>query len=260
MFQWWYLIFELPFIAALIFLLLQAVGAIHAERDATFDTGHDVDLDHGVEIDAHDLGHDADLGHDHDVGDAAHPHSILLHGLSILGVGKIPISLVMMSFCFIFGFSGWASNQLLSAVFPPSLFVWLSLAIALVSSVALTRLIAEGLSKLVPTTESYGSSPLQLLGKTATARYGISGTSGSACLYDEYGNFTEVPCVTVEGEEPITDGESIVLARYDLERRIFLVCRNPESARSPELESPKIVSSEDVVEKRRTYGNNREKT
>jgi hypothetical protein len=258
MLQWWYLIFELPFIAALIFVLLQAVGASHTGQGDAPEVGHD--LDQGVEMDAHDLGHDGDIAHDHGAADQSHEGHVLLRSLSLLGVGKVPLSLLLMSFCFIWGFSGWASNQLLSTVLPPSLFIWPSLAIALVSSIALTRLMAEGLSKLIPTTESYGTSPLQLLGKTATARYSISSTSGSACLYDEYGHFTEVPCLTLEGDEPIADGESVVLVRYDLERHVFLVCRNPESRRLSDLEPNRIVSLEDTDQERRTvHGNSREK-
>src|SRR5687767_13728649 len=108
--QWWNLIFLLPAVGALIYLLVLALGAIPLE-------GHDVDV-----------GHHLDAGH-HDV---EHGDGDPFHGaLSLIGVGRLPLSLVLMSFAFLWGFFGWLGNRLFSMVLPsPSLFLWPSLVMA----------------------------------------------------------------------------------------------------------------------------------
>lgn len=216
--QWWNLIFVLPFVASLGYLLLQAFGGIH--------------FDHGVELDAHfdhDVGveHDADVSPSHD-SDSGDGESFILQVLSVLGVGRIPLASVLMSLCFLWGFLGWASNEIFKGYLPGFLFVWVSVGIAFVGSVILTRYLAIGIGKLMPTTETYGSSDFKLLGSVATLRYDLQpGSKGSATLFDEFKNYQEVPCRLMEGDEPMKAGDSVVLMTIDQDAGCFEVSRNP---------------------------------
>ena len=211
--QWWNLVFLLPAVAALLYLLLLALGALPAEGgdgDLDVEPGLHVEV-HGAHIEIHP--HDAidDIPH------GEHHDSDPFRGaLSLIGVGRIPISLVLMSFFFLWGFFGWAANLLFSSVLPsPALFIWPSLIVALLGSGFFTRFLAMGLGRLMPSTESYGASSSELVGRIADVRYALTETSGSVQLYNQYGSIYEVPARVMPGELPIPSGERVVLWRYD---------------------------------------------
>ena len=211
--EWWNLVFLLPAVAALLYLLLLALGALPAEGDhgdLHVEPGLHVEI-HGahIEIHAHDAIDDIPHGEHHDMDP-------FRGALSLIGVGRIPLSLVLMSFFFLWGFFGWAANQLFSTVFPsPALFIWPSLAVALVGAGAFTRLLAARLGRLMPSTESYGASSSELIGRIADVRYALTETSGTVQLYNQYGSIYEVPARVMPGELPIPAGERVVLWRYD---------------------------------------------
>jgi hypothetical protein len=190
--QWWNLIFVLPAFAALLYLLLLALGALPVEGG---DLDADADLDHDV---------------DHDTGN-------LFHGaLNLVGVGRVPLSLILMSFFFLWGFFGWLGNQLFAAILPsPTLFIWPSLLLALVGAGVLTRTLAAALGRVMPATESYGADARGLLGRVADVRYPLTERSGSVQIYDQHGSLHEVPARVLPGEREIAAGERVVLWRFD---------------------------------------------
>lgn len=204
--QWWNLVFLLPAAAALLYLLLMALGAAPME-------GHDadIDLDLDNDVDTH-IGHagfDGD-GHGHGGFDP------FRGALSLIGVGRIPLSLVLMSFAFLWGFFGWAGNQLFGTLLrAPALFIWPSLVLAFVASSVLTRFLAVGLGRLMPATESYGAAAQELVGRLADVRYPLTETSGTVQLYDRHGTLHEVPARVLPGEDAIPVGVKVVLWRYN---------------------------------------------
>ena len=209
--EWWNLIFLLPAFAALLFLLLLALGALPAEGgpgDIHVEPGLHVEV-HGAHIEIHPHDLPDDIGHDSDTDP-------FRGALSLIGVGRIPLSLVLMSFSFLWGFFGWAANQLFASVLPsPALFIWPSLAVALVGAGVFTRFLAMRLGRLMPSTESYGASSSELVGRIADVRYALTETSGTVQLYNQYGSIYEVPARVMPGETPIGSGERVVLWRYD---------------------------------------------
>jgi membrane protein implicated in regulation of membrane protease activity len=209
--QWWNLIFLLPAMAALLYLLLLALGALPAE-------GHDADVDLDVDPDLHIEVHSPHTD--------IHPGNLPNHtpsvsdpfrgALSLIGVGRVPLSLVLMSFLFLWGFFGWLANQVFGSVIAaPALFIWPSLVVALVGASTLTRFFAARLGRLMPATESYGASTRELVGRIADVRYALTETSGTVQLYDEYGSIHEVPARVMHGESVIPAGERVVLWRFD---------------------------------------------
>src|SRR5215471_17278739 len=124
LFQWWNLIFTLPFGIGLLPLLLQAAGAVH------FSHGGLAHLPHvgGSHLPHHIAAH----GHAPSPAPAAHApaHTPAIAGthahagarqaparvLSILGIGKVPIILIFSIFCLIWGTTGIAGNQVFSTI------------------------------------------------------------------------------------------------------------------------------------------------
>lgn len=196
LFAWWNLIFVLPFLAALLLLLLQAFGAMHVAGEA--DAEHDLDADH-------------DSG-------------VLDKALSLLGVGRVPLSLLLTSFALLSGFTGWASNQILQPLLvSPALFVGPSIGVALASSFFLTRAFALLMSRVMPAAESYATSKRSLLGREGTAISEISQSFGRVRVRDEHGNLQDVSCRADANTPLIPDGATVTLMSFDDERECYIV-------------------------------------
>ncbi len=216
-FEWWNLIFELPFLVAFILVLVMATGTLPLD--------HDVNVEHHMEL-SHDMGHAADheMVHGGDHAGHAAEHSgdwNVLHLLTLLGVGKVPMALVLMSLSVIWGFVGWTSNLVLGSWVSPAVFVPISMVLALVGSLVLTRYLALLFARVVPNVETYGVTSERLLGKTGEARYPISETFGEALVRDRYGELHQVSCRTLPGKEAIPSGSKVVLYQYDSDHDLF---------------------------------------
>lgn len=200
--EWWNLIFLLPALAAVFYVLLLAVGAAA--------------VDHG--------GHDFHVGHDlhaHVEGDAEHDL------LSVLGLGRVPLSLILVSFCMLWGVIGWFAVRAFSTIWPnPGTFVWPSIVTALLGAALLTRLMTSLLGRIMPRTESYGAGARELVGRLAEARYAITSAGGSVQVYDQHGSLHEVPARVLPGEASIPAGARVVLFRYDDVSGSYLVTQD----------------------------------
>jgi len=241
--QWWNLIFDLPFVAALIPLLMQATGAAHFGHG-----GHGVHLGH---LHGGPAGHHFHLGHHHLEAAAPHAapaaapahaaaghpqaaHQAATHGsgnpsaisraLSLLGIGKVPIMMVFSSFCFLWGFTGLAANLLLAPAFAlPALFILPSMGIALVSSLVLTGALSQGISKVMPSVDTYTTPRAGFLGKTGHALYEINATSGAAVVLDNESNRVQIKCRTDQEGTVIPRGHSLSVEWFDEQKEMFVV-------------------------------------
>src|SRR5438067_3052533 len=136
--SWWNLIFIVPFLLAMLYLGVYTLTGItfgeadaDADMDADADVHVDAEVDHDISADAdadhdisaesnadHDIGndhdagdHDADQDGDHDADDGGGPSSALLAALAWLGVGKVPVSLLLMILLMTWGAVGFGINQ-----------------------------------------------------------------------------------------------------------------------------------------------------
>lgn len=239
--QWWNLIFDLPFVAALIPLLLQATGAAHFGHSA-----HGVHMGHaglhGHHLHLPHLGHHAVGAADAHVAAPAHAAAapghapaahaahhaespgMLSRALGILGIGKVPIMMVFSSFCFVWGFTGLAANLLLASAFAaPALFILPSMGIALASSLLLTGLLSQGVSKVMPSVDTYTTSREGFLGKIGHSLYEINHTSGAAVVLDNESNRVQIKCRTEAEGAVIPRGQSLSVSRYDEQAGMFVV-------------------------------------
>jgi len=242
--SWWNLIFVLPAVGALLYLLLLATGTIAGDT-GDVDAGLDADLDPG---DVHGIEHAFSGGGASADGEPAQSGGVM-HILSLAGVGRAPLSLLLVSFAFLWGFLGWLGNIIFGSVIDsPALFIWPSLALALIGSLVLTRLLAGALHRLLPATETYAVSNRQLVGRLASVRYGVTDSTGSAQLYDDQGRMHEVPVRILPGETPIPAQSSVVLWRYDPDSNAFLV--TPEHDPHEAVASPRRLPTHEEVRER----------
>jgi hypothetical protein len=237
--QWWNLVFILPFTAGLIYLFLMCSGLVSSEHgagvggdiDHDIQFEHDVDLDHDIQVDHGDIGHDQGAEHDTDSENDAEQDAgdgLFLRALSFLGLGKAPVSMLFMCFCFIWGFTGWAANMVFSKVLVfPALFVWPSLAAAFLASVFFTRWLAKLFSRFMPTTQTYGTTNQQLIGKSAEATFNITEKFGMARTTDDAGNQHDIYCRVQPGKEEIPKQSRVILMQYDVTENFFYVKLNP---------------------------------
>lgn len=217
--EWQNLIFILPFVGAVFLLLTMAMGGIssEAEIDHNIDIDHDLDLAHEVDLD-HGLEHNVDLHHE---------TSLPLRVLSFFGVGRVPVSVVIVSFCLTWGLTGWTSNQFINKILPwPWLYVWASVVIALLLATVLTRWIAHGLAKIMPSTETQATKAYDLIGKEGTTLHTVTTRFGEIRVRDKFGNLQSVNCRIKTGDPEIPKGTRALLMSWQSEGRFYLVQRN----------------------------------
>lgn len=197
---WYEILFYVPFLIGVVFLLLMGTGMLS-------DQGADVD-------------HDFDASHQDVDGDAG-PIS---RALSVLGVGRAPVSVVLVTLCFSWGFFGWASNRILQSLgFSLDWFGWISVVVAVVLSILFTGKMSRLLARIMPTTETSIQSASSFVGKRATALYPITENSGAASFVDDNGGQQEVLCRVDPTKGEIPPGSKVVLVRYEEGRQLFFV-------------------------------------
>jgi membrane protein implicated in regulation of membrane protease activity len=253
LFAWWNLIYIVPFALALMYLgLFVFTGITFGDADADFDADADADLDADadgdVQVEAHVVGeHDGGFEHGADGGTAlAHvPHgatalqvheghvaeghadasgSLLMNLLSFLGLGKIPISLALMIFLFVWGISGFAINSALYGWLGASPILGvISMPIALLVSVLLTGAFAATIGRLIPKSDAAHHRRSDLVGRSGEAIYDIDSQFGMANVRGDQGDLFQIPCRTREGVGRISKGTRIVIFDYDREKSVFYV-------------------------------------
>jgi hypothetical protein len=232
LFQWWNLIFTLPFGIGLLPLLLQAVGAVHFSHGvAHLPHVGGSHVPHHVAVHSHapsstPAAH-APAGAPATAGTHAHADAQQTPArvLTILGIGKAPIMLIFTIFCLIWGATGVAGNQVFSMILRfPSLSVWPSMLCAFLVAYSTTGVLSRWISRLMPDTETYGTDEQLLVGRTAQAAYELNAKTGSAFLLDDQQNRIQVRCRTHDGST-IPRGAEVLLLEYDAKSRIFTVVR-----------------------------------
>jgi len=253
-FGWWNLVFLAPFLLALIYLgVYAASGLTFGDADADHDFGADADHDIGADAD-HDLGADADADHDlgadadhdvaadadgdadadadadHDAGDGGHGvhanangHSSLFTALTWLGVGRVPLSIILMVLLLSWGAIGFSVNVLSNDLFKgePWRLVLLSLPAAFAGSLLVTGGISKAIVKLIPLNETSARRRHELLGSVGEAVYAIEETSGVIAVRDDHGDLFQVAGRVEPGKPPIPKGTRVKLVAYDAPRKLF---------------------------------------
>jgi membrane protein implicated in regulation of membrane protease activity len=225
----WY---NLPFLIALggciLFALLQLIGGIgdndaDADLDANFDTDVDIDADF-------------DLDGAADLPEAQPQYAGQSFGpLAALGLGRIPLALILMALLGCFGAIGLIANTLLASVlggYAPLLF-----AAVLIGAGVLAFVVTARISRLLGRAVAESSTAVsfeQLVGRVgAVSSASVSPTYGRVSVRDTHGTIHTVFAV-IEHGEPLTERSEVALVAYDKTQHRFLVRpieRHPSSAR-----------------------------
>lgn len=218
------------------------VGADHdvdIGADHDFDVGADHDVDIGADADAdvdHDLAADHDVHVDHHLAPHGVEHAVMhdqplvLRALSVLGFGKVPVSILITCLAVIFGATGLVANGLFGSVLPwnwaPTLYFWPSLGIATVAAFSLTGAFARGLHRVMPTSETYAIRPEDLVGRVGVAVYPLrAGERGVVSVRDDGGTVHQVAARPVDGD--IGRDADVILVRYHRQGDYYDVSVSP---------------------------------
>ena len=248
--SWWNLIFILPLLLALLYVGIYAVsGLTFGEADAGHDLdGHgDLDSDVHVDIDSdvHDLhvaDSDAPAHLESDTSadshaDAEHTSDGRIgshHVLSWLGLGRVPLSIVLMVLMISWGTIGFLINLALwrRTGTGPSVSS-ISLPAAIIGSLLFTRMITTFVARWLPTSETYVHRRHDLLGCTGEALFPIDNRFGMVTVRDTDGDLFQVPCRVQEGQDSIPKGHRVRLVAYNGKQQVFYVTEQSSAATSP---------------------------
>jgi len=242
---WWNLIFLAPFFVALLYLgvyTLTGIGSGDSEATGHGDGGHgdgdsaeadaDADADDGGS-DLH-MGTGAGGGHG---GDSAHPHGerggegkaaptsgqgVLGMALTWLGVGRVPISLILIVMMLTWGAAGFISNSLLRPATDWNAAA-ISLPVAAIIMLLVSKTIVMAMVRFVPLNESYAQKKREMVGSMGEALYPITQSFGMVGVRGERGDWRQVPCRVGEGVETIAKGSRVRLVAYSAADGMFYV-------------------------------------
>ena len=218
---WHDLMFALPLAIGIAMAAGVALGGLHGQQGDT-DTGHG---DAGHADAGHDLHHDA-----HSV-DLNLPNQPARRPLGralwiLLGLGRVPLSLVMMVGPLLFGATGWILNAILATVIAaPHVYVWLSLAGATIVSLLATGVLAHLIGRWLPLNESFSTRNEDLVGCVGHLVHAASPITGLAHVHDRRGNLQQVQCRTEDGA--LAKGAEVLLVSFDDRTQRFIVSQDP---------------------------------
>ena len=264
---WWNLIFVVPFGLALVYLGFYTLTGVtfgdadadvdaDADLDADADVDADVDADADADVDAEvdadadvdadveadadaDADHDVDADHDADAdadadhdADAVGGRSPLALGLfSFLGVGRVPLSILVTVLLFTWGAAGFIANALAQPRLGDGPKVALvSVPVAAVAGLLMTRAVSGLICRFMPLNETSARRRHELLGHAGTAIYPVNEQFGLAAVRDGEGNLFQVPCRVEPGREPIGKGHGLLLVGYSARQQIFHVIPDESAA------------------------------
>lgn len=239
---WYNVVFAACFVVGLFFTALQVLGLAHsdvdldadadADVDAGVDTDADVDADADADIDAHaDVDTDADADADTDSEASVHvgagggvgPGQAVAQ---FVGVGRVPVSAILMTLFYTVGLTGWIANTLLRPRYESdrALFVT-SLAIALVVGLVVMRLVSGLLGKYLPSVLTSALTRRQMVGLVGEAALPINERFGRVAVKDQYGTLHQLNCKVPSGVEPVAKGTRVILTKYLPEGDMYYVGR-----------------------------------
>ena len=179
---------NLPFAVALVLMLM--IGAVEAVGLGVGAAGIDAHGD--VHADAGDL-------------------------LGWLGVGRIPLLMVMVVLLALFGIVGITIQQLAAALLGAPLSAWIAAPAAFVAALPLTGFSARGLARILPGDETTAVSLDDLVGRRGTITVGTArrGCPARASVRDRHGQTHYVMVEPTDDRQSVGEGGSVLLVRRE---------------------------------------------
>jgi hypothetical protein len=137
----------------------------------------------------------------------------------LIGIGKAPISLVVLCLLLLWASAGLAGNLTWGTDR-----IWLSLLVAGLAALLGTRAAATQFARLIPAVESHHVERNELIGCEGTALYPITESAGTIRLFDRLRNLRQLDSRAYGANPPeIPSGTTVVVMDYDKQRQVFLV-------------------------------------
>ncbi len=175
--------------------------------------------------------------------------------MSLLGVGKVPFSMVLMLLVLSWGLIGVIVNRLLWPIMPVEwLLPLVAVPVAAVGSALLTSAAARGMARIMPLDESTAVSRREMVGRLGEALYDINETFGMMIVKDDRGERYQLPCRTGPGAPVIGKGQPVLLVHYDQEKEQFIVRPYELDAPGGQTDAPEVMPQPSVAQDRRALG------
>jgi hypothetical protein len=137
--------------------------------------------------------------------------------LAWMGIGIVPLLIVLVTLLALFGLTGIAFQQLAAALTGAPLSPWLAAPAAFVVALPLTGICARGLARILPQDESTAVSLNNLIGKRAEIVVGEArrGSPARGRVRDGYGQVHYVMIEPTGDDDSIRAGATALLVRRD---------------------------------------------
>jgi membrane protein implicated in regulation of membrane protease activity len=137
--------------------------------------------------------------------------------LGWLGVGHVPLLILLVVLLALFGMIGLTLQQLVSAIAGVPLAPWNAAAIAFVASLPLLGISARGLARIIPKDETTAIGLDSLLGKRATITVGTArrGSPAQARVRDVHGQSHYVMVEPNGDADAVAEGGTVLLIRRE---------------------------------------------
>lgn len=135
--------------------------------------------------------------------------------LDWLGVGRVPILVVVVALLTTFGVIGLVGQQLIDALFGAPLTAWIAAPAALIAALPLTGFVASGLARILPQDETTAYPVDGLTGLIGVIMVGEAraGSPARASVRDPHGQRHNVLVEPVDPDGVFREGEEVVLVR-----------------------------------------------
>ncbi|HEY0043560.1 MAG TPA: YqiJ family protein [Allosphingosinicella sp.] len=142
--------------------------------------------------------------------------------LDWLGVGRVPLLILLVVFLAIFGMVGLTLQQVAESLLGNPVTPWIAGPAAALAALPLTGIGARGLARILPQDETTAVSIDSLLGKRGTITIGTArrGSPAQARVRDIHGQPHFVMVEPHDEAHPIGEGETVLLVRRD--RHVFI--------------------------------------
>lgn len=137
--------------------------------------------------------------------------------LGWLGVGRVPLLIVLVVFLACFGLAGLAIQQLAASMAGDPLSLWMASAAALAAALPMTGVGARGLARIIPQDETTAVSLDSLVGKRGAITIGTArrGSPAQLRVRDAFGQTHYVLVEPHDEAHPFAEGDTVLLVRRD---------------------------------------------
>lgn len=160
--------------------------------------------------------------------------------LGWLGVGRIPLLMVIVVLLALFGLIGIAVQQLADALIGRPLSPWIAAPAAFVAALPLTGLGARGLARILPGDETTAIALDDLVGRRATITVGVAscGCPARASVRDRHGQTHYVMVEPTDDRQRVSEGGAVLLVRREGDIFIGLAEGEPLFASAADRPAP----------------------